>query len=87
MYTYALTQSQNQHGEVFERALVEPVVITQQEQPSHVVLSAAAYEQLMAKIEYLEDELWGRAATLAEQESELVSSDVFMETLKEFANA
>lgn len=87
MYAYPLTQARDQDSEVFERALVEPVWITQQEQPSHVVLSAAIYNQLIAKIEQLEDELWGRAAKLAPQESELVGSDLFRATLEEFANA
>lgn len=38
MKTYTLTETRNRHGEVFDRATVEPVLVTKQQRPSHVSL-------------------------------------------------
>ncbi len=55
MKSYTLTQTQNQHDEVFDKAAIEPVLITKQEIPSYVILSAETYKQLITKLEELED--------------------------------
>ena len=39
MKSYTLKQTRNQHGEVFDQAKVEPVLITEQKRPSYVILS------------------------------------------------
>jgi hypothetical protein len=33
MKSYTLTQIRNQHGEVFDKATVEPVLVTKQKRP------------------------------------------------------
>ncbi|MEM1283208.1 MAG: type II toxin-antitoxin system Phd/YefM family antitoxin [Chlamydiota bacterium] len=54
MQSYTLTEVRNQHGKVFDRAKLEPVLITKQKRPSHVILSAEAYQKLIDHIQTLE---------------------------------
>jgi len=81
MKSYTLTQTRNQHGEVFDRATAEPVLVTKQKRPSHVILSAEAYQQLISRLEELEDLSWGKAAQTALTQSSLVGSEEFTATL------
>jgi prevent-host-death family protein len=56
MQTYTLTEVRNQHGKVFDRAKLEPVLITKQQRPSHVILSAEAYQKLIHHLHNLTGE-------------------------------
>ncbi|AFY37280.1 prevent-host-death family protein [[Leptolyngbya] sp. PCC 7376] len=56
MQTYTLTEVRNQHGKIFDRAKLEPVLITKQKRPSHVILSAEAYQKLIEHIQTLTGE-------------------------------
>lgn len=87
MNTYTLTQTRNKHGEVFDKAQVEPVLITKQKRPSHVILSAQAYQKLIDRLEELEDLHLGQTADKARSESELVGSEAFTAALEKLANA
>ena len=80
------TQTQNQHDEVFDKASIEPVLITKQEKPSYVILSAEKYKQLITKLEELEDINWGKTAEDALDKSVMVGSKEFTETLEKLAN-
>ena len=86
MKSYTLTQTRNQHGEVFDLAKIEPVLITKQKRPSHVILSAETYQQLVGRLEELEDLKLARAAETALQESSMVGSKEFTATLEKLAN-
>jgi prevent-host-death family protein len=86
MKSYTLTQTRNQHGEVFDQATVEPVLITKQKRPSYVILSAESYQKLIDKLEELEDLHWGQQAQKALTQSSMVGSDEFTATLERFAN-
>ncbi|MBE9166122.1 type II toxin-antitoxin system Phd/YefM family antitoxin [Pleurocapsales cyanobacterium LEGE 06147] len=86
MKSYTLTQIRNQHGEVFDKAIVEPVLVTKQKRPSHVILSAEAYQKLIARLEELEDLNLGRAAETALSQSSMVGSEEFTATLEKLAN-
>ena len=86
MKSYTLTQIRNQQVEVFERATVEPVLVTKQERPSHVILSASIYEQLITRLEELEDLNWGKAAETALTQSSMMGSKEFTATLEKLAN-
>jgi len=86
MKSYTLTQTRNRHGEVFDRAKIEPVLVTKQERPSHVILSAEAYQKLIARLEELEDVNWGKAAQTALNESSMVGTDQFTTALEKIAN-
>lgn len=86
MKSYTLTQTRNQHGEVFDKATVEPVLITKQKRPSHVILSAKSYQRLINRLEELEDAKLGKAAETALSHSSMVGSEDFTATLKKLAN-
>jgi prevent-host-death family protein len=86
MKTYTLTETRNRHGEVFDRATVEPVLVTKQQRPSHVIMSAESYQQLLARLEELEDLSLGKTAEAALSQSEMVGVDKFTATLKQLAN-
>jgi prevent-host-death family protein len=86
MKSYTLTQIRNQHGEVFDKAAVEPVLVTKQKRPSHVILSAETYQKLIARLEELEDLNLGRAAETALSQSSMVGSEEFTATLEKLAN-
>ena len=87
MKSYTLTQTRNQHGEVFDKAQVEPVLITKQKRPSHVIISAETYQQLIARLEELEDLNLGKIAMSALNKSSMVGSEEFSATLERIANA
>jgi prevent-host-death family protein len=86
MKTYTLTETRNRHGEVFDRAAIEPVLVTKQQRPSHVIMSATTYEQLIKKLEELEDLSLGQIAKEAFDKSQMVGVDKFTTALKHLAN-
>ncbi|MBC5794167.1 type II toxin-antitoxin system Phd/YefM family antitoxin [Sphaerospermopsis sp. LEGE 00249] len=55
MQTYTLTDARNKHGEVFDKAAVEPVLLIKQSRPSHVIISADSYQKLLDRIQELEN--------------------------------
>lgn len=87
MKSYTLTQTRNQHGEVFDKATVEPVLVTKQKRPSHVILSAEAYQKLVDRLEELEDLNLGSSAETALTQSKMVGSQEFTATLEKLANS
>ena len=82
MQTYTLTDARNRHGEVFDRAVVEPVLLTKQSRPSHVILSAQAYQTLIERLTELEDLALGREAEVALSQSQMVGTESFTAQLK-----
>lgn len=86
MQTYTLTDARNRHGEVFDRALSEPVLLTKQSRPSHVILSAPAYQTLMERLSALEDLALGQAAHEAIARSRMVGTQAFTTELKQLAD-
>ena len=86
MKSYTLTQTRNQHGEVFDKATVEPVLVTKQKRPSHVILSAEAYQKLVERLEELEDLNLGSLAETALTQSKMIGSKEFTATLEKLAN-
>ncbi|NEP40718.1 MAG: prevent-host-death protein, partial [Okeania sp. SIO2H7] len=77
---------QKRQEEVFNKAAIEPVLLIERSRPSHVIMSAETYQQLMEKLAELEDAIWGKAAEAALKNSKMVGSDKFTETLKKLAN-
>ena len=51
MQTYTLTDARNKHGEVFDKAAIEPVLLTKQSRPSHVIISADSYQKLINRLQ------------------------------------
>ena len=87
MESYTLTQTRNQHGEVFDKATLQPVLITKQKRPSHVILAAETYRQLVNRLEELEDLNLGKAVATALNQSSMVGTKEFISALKQIANA
>ena len=86
MQTYTLTDARNRHGEVFDRDVIEPVLLTKQARPSHVILSAQAYQALVARLNELEDLALGRAVEVALSQSQMVGKELFTAELKRLAD-
>lgn len=86
MYTYTLSEARNRHGEIFDRAATEPVLLTKQSRPSHVLLSATAYTKLIDKLAELEEAAWGKKATEAIASEAMVGTETFTQALTKIAN-
>lgn len=86
MQNYSLTDARNKHGEVFDKAAVEPVLLTKQSRPSHVIMSAETYQQLIERLEELEDMVLGQEANVAHSNSKMVGSEAFTNALENLAN-
>ncbi len=86
MQTYTLTDARNKHGEVFDKAAIEPVLLTKQSRPSHVIISAESYQKLINRLTELEDMLLGQAAEAALNQSKMVGTDNFTNALERLAN-
>ncbi|MBE8999674.1 type II toxin-antitoxin system Phd/YefM family antitoxin [Nostoc sp. LEGE 12447] len=86
MQTYTLTDARNKHGEVFDKAATEPVLLTKQSRPSHVIISAESYQKLMNRLEELEDMVFGQAAEVALIQSKMIGTEAFTSALEHLAN-
>lgn len=86
MQTYTLTDARNKHGEVFDKAAIEPVLLTKQSRPSHVIISAESYQKLINRLEELEDMVFGQAAKVALSQSKMIGTEAFTSALEHLAN-
>ncbi|MCC5603021.1 type II toxin-antitoxin system Phd/YefM family antitoxin [Nostoc favosum] len=86
MQTYTLTDARNKHGEVFDKAAIEPVLLTKQSRPSHVIISAESYQKLINRLEELEDMVFGQAAEVALSQSKMIGTQAFTSALEHLAN-
>jgi prevent-host-death family protein len=86
MQTYTLTDARNKHGEVFDKAATEPVLLTKQSRPSHVIISAESYQKLINRLEELEDMVFGQAAEVALSQSKMIGTGTFTSALEHLAN-
>jgi prevent-host-death family protein len=55
MRSFTLTDIRDRSDEVFEQAAEEPILLTQESQPSYVLLSIHDYQQLIERLAALED--------------------------------
>ncbi|MEH1937284.1 MAG: type II toxin-antitoxin system Phd/YefM family antitoxin [Nostoc sp.] len=86
MQIYTLTDARNKHGEVFDKAATEPVLLTKQSRPSHVIISAESYQKLINRLEELENMVFGQAAEVALSQSKMIGTDAFTSALEHLAN-
>jgi prevent-host-death family protein len=86
MKSYTLTETRNQHGEVFDKAQLEPILVTKQKRPSHVIISAEIYQKLITRLEELEDLNLAKSAETALNQFSMVGSEEFTATLERIAN-
>ena len=73
MQSYPIAEISSQE-QLFERATLEPVLLTKESQPSHVIMSFDSYKQLLYRLTELEDRVLGRAAEAALLQSKMVGS-------------
>jgi len=86
MQTYTLTDARNKHGEVFDKAAIEPVLLTKQSRPSHVIISADSYQKLITRLQELEDMQLVQSAETALSQSRMVGTEAFTSALEHLAN-
>ena len=86
MQTYSLTDARNKHGEVFDKAAIEPVLLTKQSRPSHVIISADSYQKLITRVQELEDMQLVQNAETALSQSKMVGTEAFTSALEHLAN-
>jgi prevent-host-death family protein len=86
MQTYTLTDARNKHGEVFDKAAIEPVLLTKQSRPSHVIISADSYQKLINRLQELEDMQLVQNAETALSQSKMVGTEAFTSALENLAN-
>ncbi len=77
MQSFTLIDIRDRCDEVFNQSAVEPVLLTQESQPSYVLLSFHNYQQLMERLDSLEDGAFGKLAELAQKQSKMVSVETF----------
>ena len=87
MEIYTFADFQKRQEEVFDRAAKSPVLLTERSRPSHVIMSAETYQQLIEQFAELEDAIWGKAAELALKNYQMVGAQKFTKTLTKLANA
>lgn len=86
MEIYTLADIRDRNGEIFKKAASEPILVTEQSQPSHVIMSAETYRLLLKRLEELEDIALAQTAQTAIKNSHLVGEDIFTSTLQGLAN-
>jgi prevent-host-death family protein len=86
MKTFTLTDARNHPGKVFDQASIEPVLLTKKDRPTHVVMSAQAYDPLTERLALLEDLAWGKTAETVLQQSSVLDTDIFMSALRQLAD-
>jgi prevent-host-death family protein len=86
MQTYTLTDARNKHGEVFDKAAIEPVLLTKQSRPSHVIISADSYQKLITRLQELEDMQLVQSAETALSQSKMMGIEAFTSALEHLAN-
>ncbi|MDP8963454.1 MAG: type II toxin-antitoxin system Phd/YefM family antitoxin [Cyanobacteriota bacterium] len=86
MQSYTLADIRDRNSEVFEKAAIEPVLVTEQARPSHVIMSAETYERLLHRLEELEDIALGQSVEAAFKNSHMVGIETFTSTLQQLSN-
>ncbi len=87
MAVFSLSDVRNKHGEVFDIAMSEPVLVTKNARPSHVVCSAKLFSSLTERLRELEDSQLGEAAMQARIASPLVGDKEFAAAIGLLAKA
>ena len=85
MQVFSVTEIQDTHGEALHRAAVEPVLLMTESQLSYVIMSVENYEQLIDRLDRLEDLAIGQQAQSALSTSRMVGSEIFTAELQRLA--
>jgi prevent-host-death family protein len=85
MQRFSVGEIQNPDSKVLNQAAVEPVLLTEESQPSYVVMSVESYEQLINRIAQLEDLIISQQAQAAICKSQMVGTETFTAELERLA--
>lgn len=85
MQSFSLTDITDRPDEVFDRATVEPILVTGDSRPGYVLLSLDNYRQLIDRLEGLEDRAFGELAKVAIARSATVGAEKFTAELTRLA--
>ncbi|HEY9625255.1 MAG TPA: type II toxin-antitoxin system Phd/YefM family antitoxin [Crinalium sp.] len=83
---FSIAEMQAHPAQVLEQAAVEPILLTQDTEPSYVILSIQGYQQLLERLEALENAALGQLAETALQTSHMVGSETFTRELYRLAS-
>ncbi|MDZ8054734.1 MAG: prevent-host-death protein [Aulosira sp. ZfuVER01] len=86
MQSYPLKEISDRQSEVFGNASVEPVLLTEDSEPSYIIMSARNYQQLVQRLAELEDYVFGKLAEADLLNSQMVGTETFTAELKHLAN-
>ncbi|MBW4505814.1 MAG: type II toxin-antitoxin system Phd/YefM family antitoxin [Scytonematopsis contorta HA4267-MV1] len=75
MQSHSIKEAIEKQYKIFDKTADDPVFLTQESKPSHVLLSADAYQQLLNRLEELENILLTEAANNDDNETKLVLSE------------
>lgn len=90
MQSYPLTKIHPIANEILEQAASEPVLLTQASQElqaGYVLMSAQQYQDLIKRLEEMEDHIFGKLAEVALQSSSMVGSEVFTNELQRLVDS
>jgi PHD/YefM family antitoxin component YafN of YafNO toxin-antitoxin module len=85
MQVFSVTEIQDTHSEALNRAAVEPVLLMAESKLSYVIMSIENYEQLIDRLDRLEDLAIGQQAQTALSTSRMVGSEIFTAELQRLA--
>lgn len=85
MQNYSIAEMQAHPSQVLEQAATQPILLTEGTKPSYVILSAQGYQQLLERLEALENAALGQLAESALQTSRMVGAETFTAELYRLA--
>jgi hypothetical protein len=89
MQSHPLTKILPTADEILEQAANEPVLLTQASQElqaGYVLMSTQQYQDLIKRLEEMEDRIFGKLAEVALQSSSTVGSEIFTNELQQLAD-
>ena len=86
MQNYSLDNIGQVSEDVLEQAKHQPVVLTENANPSYVLMSAEAYRSLLRRLEEAENQVWGELAEKAVDSASMVGSDRFVTELQKLVS-
>jgi PHD/YefM family antitoxin component YafN of YafNO toxin-antitoxin module len=85
MQRFSVSEIQNTDRQALHQAEIEPVLIIDESQSSYVIMSVDCYEQLIDRLERLEDLEIGQQAQSALSTSRMVGAEIFTAELQRLA--
>lgn len=86
MQNYSLENIGQVSEDVLEQAKHQPVVLTENANPSYVLMSAETYRSLLRRLEEAENQVWGELAEKAVDSASMVGSDTFVAELQKLVS-